>query len=198
MGAHLSIFLSHPSPQPSVFPSGCFSPFLVEALCQQPSDFMGCYLWAGWYHSMPCVTQNIMVFSLSAPAQTMRNPPGQQPASWATCGNTPSSTGTSRWYVPPSGVGAWGRAQGSHGWGLHLGNVRHPNASGHMTCPDSTPSLHVEVGMSPEHHPSGARCLKGWEHPWAQGGHSMPGKSMFAFPVPTSWQGVATGVLEQG
>lgn len=91
---------------------------------------------------------------------------------------------------------AYGRAQGSHGWGLHPGNVLHPNASRCMTCPDSTPSLYVEA--PPEHHPYGARCLEGWEHPCVQSGHSMPEKCVFAFPVPTSWQSVAIGVLKQG
>lgn len=34
------------------------------------------------------------------PARTTRSPPELPPASWEICGSTPSSTGTSRWYVP--------------------------------------------------------------------------------------------------
>lgn len=109
------------------FPSGCFSPLLPEALptlpivgglqpsvfCLSPPALSPQPLWAllggGGYpradgHRPVAGGTQSSLHPLPAPARTTRSPPEQQPASWATCGNTPSSTGTSRWYVPPSSV----------------------------------------------------------------------------------------------
>lgn len=89
-----------------LFPSGNLSLLLSvmvgsrcsPAVCpHQP--LLGWSPWAGEHCPMLSGPQNLIA-SFPFPAQTTRSPPELLPASWETCGSTPSSTGTSRWYVP--------------------------------------------------------------------------------------------------
>lgn len=89
------------------------------ARCGGPQPVVFCLFppnpWPSWggirglVGSTPClVAPKNSSQPLSAPARTTRSHPERRPASWATCGSIPSSTGTSRWYVPPScGVLGW-------------------------------------------------------------------------------------------
>lgn len=102
-----------------LFPSGNLSLLLqrwdpdVHLLplptCTRPPIPLGWSPCTGGHCAMLSGPQNLLN-PVPFPAQTMRNPPEPLPASWETCGSTPSSTGTSRWYVPiPEPPAASGR-----------------------------------------------------------------------------------------
>lgn len=141
------------------------------------------------------------------PARTTRSPLERQPVSWATCGNTPSSTGTSRWYVPPSGapsrqwdpgVDPHGASQGNEGQALHPRKADHQNASEHRTGPPPHLPLLKGWGCPQSIIPLVAPAPAGWEQPRARRGDSValsvPVQSGFVVPFPPPsevWAGVS-------
>ena len=170
---------------------------------------LGWYPQAGGHRPVPSGTQSSLL-PVPVPARTTRSPPEQQPASWATCGNTPSSTGTSRWYVPPPGASSsrWdpgmdpeGGSQGSRGQGLRPGKPHHPNASRRTTGPSSTPPRPEGVGMSPEHRTCGGTCTGGVGTAacpaWGQRGPVCAGAERVCVRVPSAQRGAGRGVLGQ-
>lgn len=196
-------------------PSGCFSPLLPEALptlsiagglhpsvfCLSPPALSPQPLWAllgavssaDGHCPMAGGTQNSL-HPVPATAQTTRSHPEQQPASWATCGNTPSSTGTSRWYVPPSGA-----PSGAQDPRVDPKGVKTRGFSPESHTTPMLPSIRwAGVGTPPEHHPLVAPAPVGWGQPRAQGGASVAPSRAGSCLTSTAQRGAGRVVLGWG